>query len=247
MINVSGAVELDHDTNEYGITCPKKNPTTSTKRIEGGLFRVHSVFSRKFQGPKDRKGDNCPFIYAYKGKDQDLSLGFNCARDVLCATKEIIATFAKSEEDYDFIVPVPSKHLLAQSLSRLVHRELNGSDIIQGLFRKATHEDVLAEVGNLPINPHMRKRIERTSEIDRSNGQEFSIGHVRTELRKFITPLYLDFEANFAAGDRILLIDDLVASGQTLVHARQSLLDRWPDVNVEALALFGPFGGRFRG
>ncbi|MBL4832169.1 MAG: phosphoribosyltransferase [Aliivibrio sp.] len=246
-ITENGSLILDHSINTYGNTCPSNNPTVTIKKVGEADFNVHSIFSRKFKAPKNKRGDNCPFIYAYKGKEEGLNIGYRCAKDVMSATKEILPKFFDElPHTYDLILSMPSKHNLVRLITRQVKLFHRNAALDDNAFRKATNADVLAEIDASDLPYRTKSSIRRSVKKNAEDGQEFSIGNIGTGLRRHITPLFIDGVVNLDNIQRILLVDDLVSTGQTLVYARQVLLGIKPELDIEALALFGPFGGRFR-
>lgn len=113
---------------------------------------------------------------------------------------------------------VSAGHVL-NSLSRL---QIKAAD------RSALHEDIKRFISfNSPQTPFQIKAI------------------TRTLLRPHINPLmWGHLPAGVAPPRNVLLIDDMVTTGTSLIAAYDLIKHRYPMVNVEALTLFGSTGVR---
>jgi len=136
-----GRVDVDHEHNTFCVTRPVGNPTIV--KTHCGLV-VCSIFKRLAhkKKPKSRsKGDNCPMIYALKGKEglyttlSDIKLLYSSA----C---EILANYIASQDpEYDLIIPMPSTHQISNMLARQVQRQVSTANVLQGSLKKSTVGD----------------------------------------------------------------------------------------------------------
>ena len=72
----------------------------------------------------------------------------------------------------------------------------------------------------------------------------FSLSEVKTLYRQYVEPLKLQ---TLPPGFSILLVDDLFASGKTLIAAKDALYTAKPAIQkIESLCLFSPLNGRIK-
>lgn len=138
---------VNHDHNRFGKTNIDGNPTTAKSSC--GLS-VHSVFKRlphKSTAPKSEiKGDNCPLIYALKGKN-GLYTQATEVKKLISPGGQILNTFiANNPDGYDLILPMPSAHNISLILANRVHKLLPRSSIIPNGLRKATVRQVFQQL-----------------------------------------------------------------------------------------------------
>ncbi len=76
-------VHLEPDTNEFGDTRIEKNPTSTQTHCAQYPLIVHSLILRR-AGKRTNKaiGDNCPLIYALKGRD-GLSVTYSSVKPMI--------------------------------------------------------------------------------------------------------------------------------------------------------------------
>lgn len=232
-------VTVDHSHNRFGITTPEGNPA----EIMLGTLKVTSIFSRT-KGKRDRNdpGDNSPMLYVIKGL-HDLR---TTPRDIamLCASfRKILPTYLESGFRWDWIVPLPSSSSVC---CRFAEKVLKSSQ--QGAFHpdalvKITAGQVLENVSGLRIASKDRSRLR--TEVKRfisAHGENafFQIKSVNVGLRHNINPMMWGHVPPGTNPPRaILLVDDMVTSGASLVNAEAILKRRYPHAQIEALTLFG--------
>lgn len=254
IVNPSGLVSVDHSINDFAETTLFRNPASATTKSHPKMT-VHSAFIRrarkqasKTKGSAQVIGDNCPFIYAVKGKIPGLHINTQTIRDLVNPLNEILNKFieqqAQNNVSYDLIVPMPSSHrisdILATRLSRKAKVTMNTS-----IFRKSTADDVTDMVNTDRDIPHNAKlNIIAAINLAKQEGKSFSLGDVKTDYRHYIRPLSL--HGRIPVCEKVLLVDDLFASGRTLITARDELLSAKPGLRIDAFCLFSPLNNRIR-
>ncbi len=254
IVQPSGLVTVDHDLNDFAETTLVNNPV-SLKTKNKPTMELFSVFLRrshkdaaKTSGHSQNIGDNCPFIYALKRKTPGLFINKKTIKDLIPVFYEIIDKFIENQKkagfQYDLIVPCPSSHPIAKILAKRVSRKANVT-LIDSPFRKSTAcdvEDILSSSSEIPRGD--RVNIMNAVSKSREENRPFAVGDVRIRSRRYITPLLLD--TDLLERGRILLVDDLVASGQTLIVARKVIEQKHPELSVDSLCLFSPVNNRLK-
>lgn len=241
---------VDHSHNTFCATQTTGNPTIARTRC--GL-EVCSLFKRlAHKKSKSRaKGDNCPMIYALKGKEglyttlSDIKLLYSAANEILTGH------IASRRPAYDFIIPMPSSHQISCILARRVQRLVPTATLLQDALKKATIGDArreLAHKRNIPFRS--RSAIDSLlASAEKAEGLDspLSLKDIRTRDRCYISPVQLTTSLPSAArGQSILLVDDLFSTGTTLTSARGLLARYFPEANIEALCLFSPHNGKIK-
>lgn len=230
---VDNVVIVDHDVNEHLQTTAIGNP--SIDWIDD--LQVYAIFQRKFHSAKasrDRQarilGDNCPLIYALKGKD-GLTVEFRSIKSLNDSIPTIInAVVDDLGESFDAVVPMPSSSPLSAILAKRLARA-SGRPLLGGMFSKSTNGVAMASVaGVLAENSrafpkedavHVRNALKFLRSIE---DEPYAAKNIKTQIRKYFLPLAINaIPPQLDAGTRLLLVDDLLATGETL-RAAQSLL-----------------------
>ena len=233
-------VTVDHSHNNYCVTTVLGNPATL---MLNETLKVTSIFTRtKGKRDRDEPGDNCPMLYVMKGM-HDLT---TTPRDVakLCVSfREILPKFLDNGFEWDWIVPLPSSSPVSLRLAKKVQTRTKKGACYPEALIKMTAENVLKNLEELRISARdktiVRQDIKRFIKL---NGEDayFQIKMVRTNVRMHVNPLAW---GSLPLGTRpprgILLIDDMITSGTSLVNAEAILKNRYPGVRIEALTLFG--------
>lgn len=247
VVRKSGSVVVDHSTIDFGDTRIEKNPTSSKTLCRSNPLLVSSVIIR--HGSKRRRvvGDNCPFIYGLK-KKQNLFVGYNAMKTLLPAIDGILGKYASNKNgnnvSFDLIIPMPSSHSISSILARRVQRHFPNSKLFTTAFRKSTSDDIEQQLDQNSFNHGARLNIMNAVNKAKESGEAFSLSDVKMDFRNLIAPLTQ--EQALPEVNNILIVDDLFASGQTLVTAKNRIMEQLPHVNVEALCLFSPLNGRIR-
>lgn len=230
---VDNVVIVDHDVSEHLETTATGNP--SIDWIED--LQVYAIFQRKFHSAKaarDRQsrvlGDNCPLIYALKGKD-GLSVEFHSIKSLNDSIPTILkAVIDDLHEGFDAVVPMPSSSPLSAILAKRLAR-VSGRPLVGGMFSKTTNAVAMASVaGALAENSralpkedavHVRNALKFLRTVE---NEPYAAKNIKTQIRKYFSPLEINaIPPQLGAEARLLLVDDLLATGETL-RAAQALL-----------------------
>lgn len=231
-------VTVDHSHNNFCITTPQGNPAEITL----GTLKVTSIFART-KGKRDRNdpGDNSPMLYVLK----ELHDLHTRRRDVgmLCASfRNILPVYVGSGFQWDWIVPLPSSSPVCSRFAERVFKHTQQGVCHHNALVKITAGQVLQNVGSLSISSRDKTRLR--SDVKRfisNHGEDapFQIKSVNVSLRQYVNPLAWGHVSATQPPRGILLIDDMVTSGTSLINAEAIIKHRYPMARIEALTLFG--------
>jgi hypothetical protein len=233
-------VTVDHSHNHFCVTTLEGNPV---ELMLTETLKVTSIFART-KGKRNRNdpGDNSPMLYVIKGMDK---LRTN-PRDIalLCASfRKILPAYVAKGFEWDWIVPLPSSSPACFRFAKKVHKQTQRGLCYPNALAKVTARQVLENINDLRIKSRdktqVRNDIKRFISIHGEN-EPFQIKSVNVALRHHINPLVwgnVPLGTNPPRG--ILLIDDMVTSGASLVNAEAIMRHRYPNARLEALTLFG--------
>ncbi|TWD48207.1 phosphoribosyl transferase-like protein [Agrobacterium vitis] len=228
-------VIVDHGVKEHLETRVSGNPT---KDFIGEL-PVYSIFKRKRSSAKQARnrelrslGDNCPLIYALKGMDG--------LRVEICSIKslnESIPTIIQNviddlEGKFEAVVAMPSSSPLSSILARRLSRA-SGRPVFLDVFSKSTNAAAMAAVAEtLKRDPDVVSEDEVVDVrnalklLKRIEQETYTAKNIKTRIRKYFTPLAINVvPIQLERDDRILLVDDLLSTGETLRTAHGLLVD----------------------
>ncbi|ALG68058.1 phosphoribosyltransferase family protein [Beggiatoa leptomitoformis] len=197
-----------------------------------------------FQRRKSSSGDGNPLIYALKGKD-----GYSISRRELTkflGSFYVLLEKILGQKSADIIVPMPSSHPIALIIARRIARRMNNQVLIlNNLFQKKTIDEVSSELEDLLQNSLLSKKECRSIEqliarLGKVKGKMFSMKNVDIKSRAYINPLKLSLHSPEISMTllRIIVVDDLVASGSTLSAAVNLLRELYPNAHIEGICLF---------
>lgn len=247
---IDGEVIVDHSVTDHLNTTGQGNPTQVNLR---GMT-VHCTFQRRYRSAKTARGvdervpgDNCPLIYALKGKD-DLRVSHSSIRALNAHAPTILAAISDLlSGQIDIIVPMPSSSALALILAKRLSR-LTGVAVQEGIFVKSSNTQAMIRAQDLSAKGNKTLSYSQVREMRpllrwmaRNGDQAYAAKNIKTGLRGFFDPIQLapGFVPQIK-DDRFLLVDDLLATGETLVAAR-SLITVHNLGSVErAVTWFGP-------
>jgi predicted amidophosphoribosyltransferase len=255
IVNENGLISVDHSINDFGVTTTRGNPTHAKTHCVIPM-PVHSIFLRHDRNknskydkiPSKLIGDNCPFIYAVKKKVPNLFVNTQTIRDLCKPMNQILDAFVEKQSSdnikYDFVIVIPSSHNISGILAKRIKNRL-GIPLLNNLLRKSNSTDVFQQVNNDSSIPHSAKvNIMNAVKKSNTNKAPFSLSDVGTKYRSYVNPVAST--KNVLLGSRVLLVDDLFATGTTLITARDVLLASNPNLIIDSLCLFSPLNGRIR-
>lgn len=163
---------------------------------------------------------------------------------MLCASfREILSTYVDGSFQWDWIVSLPSSSPVCSRFADRVFKHTQQGICYHNALVKITAVEVLHSVDALKIKAADKTVIKTDIFRFISNyGEEtpFQIKSIRrVKLRKYINPLTWGHVPATSPPRGILLIDDMVTSGTSLVNAEAILKHRYPLARIEALTLFG--------
>lgn len=249
-IGSDGLVSIDHQINHFAFTTMQggKSPCIAKSKCDNFPIKIYSAYYRP-KGPRNSKeeGDNCPFIYAWKKKSQKLYMTRDSLRnmreDFYLILDELVDRLSQ-ENQIDFIIPLPSKHCLAKSFSVRLRRRIAGSTLLDNVFVKKSNNEILEEIYDLRINHADKTKLINAISIANALNRGFSISDVPTQLRGYLDPIKIN--TSVMHDGTYLLVDDLFASGATLLNAKDKILEINSNINVLGSFMFSPYNNRIR-
>lgn len=186
-----------------------------------GATEVASVFARKITATDDLDGN--PLIYALKGKF-GYTMPYGSFREIYRRSVQILPK-ALEGIDYDMVVPLPSSSAVAAIFARRASRCVGGCPIVSCLD-KATFGQVLAAAP--PV--HMIEKRYRGAYGKQLRALQkaspaaiFEMKKVLSPLRGYFRPVIAAAGASAVAGRRVLLVDDILGSGTSIMSAADAL------------------------
>ena len=232
-IDVNAKVVTFNAAHEHRVVTDTTRPVP---RARIGSLEVVSIFRRR--SVRTDNDDGNPLIYALKGKfgytipGPDLRLILRAGRTILPTALQGLA--------FDLVVALPSSSPLAQLLATRAARLRNGCPLLACLD-KASVEQVLASA---PPTHMVEKRLrgDYTSQLARlqrqSPGLPIEMKTVKVPLRGYFRPIVANGLAVQCHGYHVLLVDDIVGSGTSLLAAEAGLRAAGA-ASVSALTLLG--------
>lgn len=246
-LNLDGLhVTVDHSHNRLLNTGKAGNPTAKTIAD----LRVFSVFQR-LKAPNsmsrrhDRRanpGDNCHLLYALKGKG-GLSTDVASIKKLLEHFDGILDDISALSAGYDLVVSMPSNHNISHILGRRLARKFSCSHL-QKVFDKIS----VADAKNLLEKANLERETRQSLAFRlKNNGghKDFSLKCIPTDYRHLFPPITQNPRFPLPGSDykKIMLADDLLSTGTTLLEARRLLKLVFPAAEVDATCLFGAVAG----
>lgn len=232
-IEVSSNKEVSFNNFHHELldTSTRKNP--SIKKLQG--LMVYSVFRRKRH--KSHTQDGNPLIHALKANQ-----GYHIEKkEIVLFLPDFYRIIDKflDGNSYNLILPLPSSHRINEYLARRIARKCPKATIECDFFGKKTVAEVINDLEQVEILSKSLKRDVKQL-LNRLNkappSKHFSMKDVHNhKVRKMIQPIKLIADISNNTG-KVLLVDDLLASGTTLLNAYNLLKNK--NINASAICLF---------
>lgn len=227
--NKTVKINLSH---ENGIDTSTINNPLYTK-ING--YDVISIFTRK----KYQRSDGNPLLYALKGLNDWKIEKF----DIDILLKQFIKIAEKIDPVYDTIIKIPSKNDLNNIFMNRLNKIIKCDNNITTLLTKLDPEIVWME--GVDFANMSREEIEILENEFTKMGDYFSFKLIPIKFRKYIKKIYdenyihdqLDV-ADKINNKKILILDDTIASGQTISLFTKQILDMYAPNEVTIITLF---------
>lgn len=244
-IAADGLVCINHDVNHYAVTAANvgKSPCSVRTKCGHKPMAIHSIYYRPKNSKKSHlKGDNCPFIYAWKKKVSDLYVtkySLDGMREEFYILLEQMIDSILENDTVNYIVPMPSKHCLSKSLARRISRLLPDAKILDGLFVKRTNNEMIEQIKSSNLSTLDKSRLVRVINMATESGKGFSISDVPIVLREYLDPVKMT--QTILPEGTYLLVDDLFATGSTMVNAKNKIYINNNKNIILGAVLFSPY------
>ena len=256
---INEGIDIDNTSREISFnpnhennvdTSVENNPTLATEYGDG--INVWSIFKRKNNETKD---DGNPLLYALK---QEKKWHFRSEQDRTDILRQIdlIANKFTSQYKLGFTILIPSGNLLNRMIGNIIAQK-GGKNVIlvDDVLTKITTEEAW-EIASTPNSPFMnfykgnidsaiRTLNTYLSKMDAEKNGYFTRHYVtNSEMRDVLTTtlkLSDDAVARYARqidGKDVLLIDDSISRGQTIMEACNILRENYEPHSITVLTLF---------
>lgn len=189
-------------------------------------IRVHHIFQRNNDGDLNRDGN--PLVKAMKGMD-----GFRIMpiyrTQFMTRARLIVEGFA-GDLEVDAVLPMPSSYGFSREVAELLS-DVTGKELIEPSFlRKRTIGEMLAQYdGNVPDDLNKKRRDLFKHQLGvwqgAAPGQLVSMKRIDPKIRSCFQPLCLTEDVPDLGDRRILIVDDLLATGSSIVGVASLLRD----------------------
>lgn len=228
-INVAGkAVSYTGAHQQLVNTDPALNPSfTVIKKLT-----IHSIFKRERHN--SLSGDGNPLMYALKKKN-NYSIDKTEIIKFFPDFYQILGKYLVGNVSLN-IVPMPSSHGISLGLAKRIQRQIPNSVLAPHLFSKRNCQQVYNDLITIQNPPKSYEFKQLLASLKKNPNLPLSLKEVDVKLRKHTNPLTLNGPLPIA-GAPVLLVDDLLATGTTLVCARDLLCGANVGLNVSGLCL----------
>ena len=225
---------LFNDTHQKLVnTNINSNPTTSIVHN----IKIHSVYKRV--KTKSNHGDGNPLIYALKNQK-----GYRLSRTEF---KKFLYSFhfilnrLLENKNYDLILVLPSSSNIAKAVATKVSNSLTKTLNVHDIFEKQSISEIIEKIDiNVVTNKNklkeLKHQLSKLQKMDKN--KTFSMKNVPPKIREYFVPLKLKAKFDFSHYKNILIVDDLLATGNSIKSARDIILTKNSKVNIEGLCLF---------
>jgi len=238
-INISATnfITLDHTHQKRVDTSLENNPTFD----DLGGIHVHHIFRRNKNGDKDRDGN--PLIKAMKGMGEYQIIPMYRTQ-VMNRAREVLEAFA-CDLAVDAVMPMPSGYDFAREVAELVCDVTQKELLDPSFLRKRTVSEMLEEYdGNVPA--HLNRKLAQEFKAQLADWhlanaarptQLVTMKKIGTKIRTCFQPLTLTEETPDIQGVRVLVVDDLMSSGSSIMSVA-ALLTQGTGCAVPAAVCF---------
>jgi len=231
----NGVVIVDDSINDHMITTTNGNPKRQFIKNINGEIDVTSIFTRtKRKSDHEKVGDSSPIIYALK-KKQGLKTTRESILKLRDSASEIIASI--DVKPGSLLVCTPSSFNIVEIFAkRFAKQKLINYET--DVFSKSTKESAISdfEKALCLINDYKsKKEIKNIVDKMASNPDPIlSLKEVPPKYRQYINPVVLK---KTITAKNIILVDDLVSSGTTLICAKNQIQSICPESEISGLSL----------
>lgn len=225
---------LFNDTHQKLVnTNINSNPTT--KIVHN--ISIYSIYKRV--KTRSNKWDGNPLIYALKNQ-KGYRLSKNELKKFLYSFHYILNKLLE-DKSYDLILILPSSSNIARILSKRVVRYLNKNLIVQEIFEKYSIGEVVDNIDitvikNQSKQKEIKRQLSKLKKVDRD--KSFSMKNIPPKVREYFNPIKLKSKFDFNEYKNILIVDDLLATGNSIKSARDIIISQNSEIKVEGLCLF---------
>jgi hypothetical protein len=220
-VSVAKVVTIN-DQHENGVdTSVDGNPS----RTRFKAIPLLHVFSRNRRG--QRRDDGNPLIHALKAR-RGFSIAPFWKTQLMGRAREILVASASDLADFDFVMPLPSSSPFCAEFAAMVS-DVSGTPILdQSFLRKRTVGEVLGDAkANPPAKISGRQRRAWGSQLHAWENTHpnalFQAKEIDIVLRPLFKAFAIDGDAPDVAQKRLLIVDDIFATGSSLASARDIL------------------------
>ncbi|CFQ34406.1 Phosphoribosyl transferase domain [Yersinia bercovieri] len=241
-------VTVDHSHHNWLITTPAGNPTVE---MCNGLI-IYSIFKRRKASGKQQRnrkqrqlGDNCPIIYAIKGKE-GLTTDVLSIKKLNLSFKTIVDDIAIKEPlGYQMVISMPSAHNISHIIGKRFAKKFQ-SIHIKDILRKISIAEAFDLLRRADVSVEDSKSLSfriKKQQTEVGYQGNFSLKGIPIEFRDVLPPLSIHNRLQLEVDPtRILIVDDLLASGTTLLTAETLIKTLYPYATVHAACLFSSIG-----
>ena len=241
-LNINGLyIQVDHSHNRLLNTGKEGNPVIQKIPHGKSSLTVYSTFQR-LKAPASTKkhkkiGDNCPLLYALKGKNE-LKTTLRDIRLLLLHFDSILNDMTNKTQKYDAIIVMPSSHAISKIYAARLARKYQ-CVLLDNIFQKITVTDAQNLLKQTGLSSSDKRSISSKLKKQAANGQSnFSLKDIPTKFRSHFPPLTMSTGQIISNYQKILLADDLLATGTTLLTGKNLILECIPDASIDASCLF---------
>lgn len=245
-------VFFDKNSKKHLNTELNDNPSKSKISLNGYDINLISVFTRLKASSDERRdrnqkrvGDNCPLIYALKGKE-NLYTDNRTVHEIIKCGKEIIKNTNEINDlgENLALLCTPSSHQIVKYIAIRLSR-IKKSKVYFDIFNKTSLDTAVAELQkshdketDRRLKKDFLNTITKLKRIRYDSGCDIPVPlkEVPTHLREYISPIH---SLNYVPPeDNLIIVDDLVASGSTFLSAANLLRNAKPSAEILCLSLF---------